>query len=138
MPSSYLIDVERGIVFSRGWGVLTDQDIFDHAATLAADPRFDPGFRQIANFGDVTDFQVTSKAVREVAGRNPYHRDARRAFVVASDEGYGLCRMFWSYIEASAEDFTIVRTMAPALEWIGLDPHMPWPAEVPDKIFGEG
>lgn len=138
MPASYLIDVSRGIVFSHGWGILTDQNIADHAAATAADPRFDPGFRQLFDFGDVTDIRVTSEGVRAVAGRNPYHRDARRVFLVATDEGYGLSRMFCAYIEASAEDFTIVRAMAPALEWIGLDPQTPWPAQAPDKTFGEG
>jgi len=30
MSGSYLIDVPRGIVFSRGWGVLTGAEIFAH------------------------------------------------------------------------------------------------------------
>lgn len=135
MPASYLIDVSRGIVFSRAWGILTDQHIADHAAALRADPRFDPGFRQIIDFGDVTEILVTTQGVRAVAGRNPYHRDARRAFRVVTDEAYGLSRMFFAYIEASEDDFAIVRAMAPALEWIGLDPQTPWPSQAPDKTF---
>lgn len=138
MPGSYLIDVERGIVFSRGWGVLTDQDIAEHPAALAADPRFDPGFRQIIDFGDATEIRITTEGVRVAADRNPFRRDARRAFVVATDEAYGLSRMFWAFTESSAEQFAIFRAMAPALEWIGLDPQTPWPAQAPDKIFGEG
>ncbi len=47
MPGSYWIDVSRGIVFSRGWGVLTDEEITAHAETLCAGSRFDPGFRQV-------------------------------------------------------------------------------------------
>jgi hypothetical protein len=41
MPGSYLIDLEQGLVFSRGWGVLTDDELHWHAETLAADLRRD-------------------------------------------------------------------------------------------------
>ena len=40
MPGSYLIDVANGIVFTRAWGVLADDEIIAHAQTLRADPRF--------------------------------------------------------------------------------------------------
>lgn len=48
MPGSYLIDESRRLVFSRGWGVITDEEMASHAGNLRADPRFDPGFRKIA------------------------------------------------------------------------------------------
>ena len=37
MPASYLIDLPRGVVFSRGWGLLTDEEILAHARALRAD-----------------------------------------------------------------------------------------------------
>src|SRR5712664_2478382 len=103
MPSSYLIDVPRGIVFSRGWGVLTDGEIFAHAESLRSNVRFEPGFRQIVDFRDVREIRVTGAGVHAVAQNNPFQRDARRALVVVTDEAFGLVRMFELFTEADAE-----------------------------------
>jgi hypothetical protein len=137
MPVSYRIDVEGGVVYSRGWGVLTDEEIAAHAQTLRVDPRFDPGFRQIVDFRELTDIRVSGAGVREVARYNPFRRDARRAFVVASDEAFGLTRMFGMFTDSNAETFTIVRTLEAAFEAIGLPPTTPWPTRPPDATFGE-
>src|SRR5438045_1420907 len=34
MPGSYLIDVPRRIVFSRGWGKVTEEEVLAHARAL--------------------------------------------------------------------------------------------------------
>lgn len=136
MPGSYLIDVANGIVFSRGWGVLADDEIIAHAQTLRADPRFKPTFRQIGTFLDAHKIILTSEAIRSVAMNNPFPRDARRAFVVPTDEAYGLARMFALYLDADPKQFEIFRAMEPALEWIDLDPEMAWPTQKPDRVFG--
>jgi len=136
MPASYLLDLERRVVFSRAWGVLTDADITAHAAALRSDARFDPSFRQVADFRAVSEIRVTGAVVRGIAFDNPFRREARRAFVVASDLAFGLARMFELAAAADAEEFRIVRTIEPALEWIGLDPATPWPSQAPDATFG--
>ena len=138
MPGSYLIDVPRGIVFSRGWGVVTDEEILAHARALRDDPRFERGFRQLIDFRDIDRFAVTSAGVQHIAQRNPFRLDARRAFVVAQDEVFGMLRMYWSYAEADPNEFRVFMAMEPALEWIGLDPKEPWPATQPDAFFGAG
>jgi hypothetical protein len=136
MPASYLIDVASGIVYTRGWGVLTDAEIAAHAETLRADPRFDPGFRQIVDFRELNDIRVSGAGVREVARHNPFRRDARRAFVVTTDEAFGLTRMFGMFTDSSGDEFRIFRAVEPAFEWIGLDPKTRWPAQPPDATFG--
>jgi hypothetical protein len=136
MPGSYWIDVPRLIVFSRGWGVLTDEEIISHARTLRADPRLAPGFRQVVNFLELSEVRVTSEGVSTVARHNPFPRDARRGIVVPSDGTYGLTRMFQIYMEAESEHMGIFRALGPALEWVGLDPGTPWPAQAPDATFG--
>jgi hypothetical protein len=137
MPSSYRIDVESGVIYARKWGVLTDEQVAAYTKALWADPRFDPGFRQIVDFRDVTSIHVTGAAVRDVARENPFRRDARRAFIVASDEAFGLSRMFGMFTDSSSETFTIVRTLEAAFEWIGMEPTSPWPTQPPDATFGD-
>lgn len=136
MPASYLIDVPRRIVFSRGWGVLIDADLATHAETLRADHRCDPGFRQVVDFLDVRDIRVTSAGIQHVAAHNPFRPDARRGFAVSLDRGFELLHMFGLYTEADANQFGIFRTLGPAMEWIGLDPTTPWPSQAPDQTFG--
>jgi hypothetical protein len=135
MPGSYLIDAAREIVFSRGWGVGTEEELNAHDAALRADPRFDPSFRQIVDFRDLTEIRLSSENVHGVAQRQPFRRDARRAFVVASGEVFGLTRMFASFAEANSDQFAIFRAIEPAFEWVGLDPTTPWPEQAPDWTF---
>jgi len=135
MSVSYLIDTERRIVFSRGWGVMTDAEIAAHPQSLRADPRFDAEFHQIVDFRALTQIRVSSGGLREVARMNPFRRDARRAFVVATSEAFGLVRMFGFFTDSSHEKFAVFHEIEPAFEWIGLDPKTPWPSEPPDKVF---
>jgi hypothetical protein len=137
MPASYLIDQPRSVVFSRGWGVLTDEDLLAHGKVLRADARLMPGLRQIVDFRDVTKLDVTSEGVRRSAKNNPFGPDARRSFVAPLDETVGMIRMFGIYIDADASQFRIFRTLGPAMEWIGLDAATPWPVQKPDASFGE-
>ena len=136
MPGSYLIDVPKGLVFSRGWGMLTDAELHWHAETLGADPRFDPGFRQICTFLDVTETRVTPEGVRALAQMHPWRPDSRRAVVVPSDLTFGLARMFEAHVRADPDQFRVFRTIGPAYEWVGLDASATWPAREPDAVIG--
>ena len=138
MPGSYLIDVPRRIVFSRGWGVVTNEEVLTHARALREDPRFEPGFRQLIDFRDIDRFALTSAGVQDMAQRNPFRLDARRAFVVSQEEVFGMIRMYWSYAEADPNQFRVFRAIGPGLEWIGLNATEPWPATQPDAFFGAG
>ena len=136
MPGSYLIDVPHRLVFSRGWGILTDDDVVSHARTLREDSRFDPGFRQIFDFRDLTEIHLTVAGIHGTAQLNPFHRDSRRAFVVPSEVAYGLARMFEGFTGSDPEQFRVFRSIEPALEWVGLDASTPWPADEPNAVFG--
>lgn len=114
---------------------MADKEIIAHAETLKADPRFDRGFRQVGDFLSVNVILLTSAAIRSVAQNNPFPRDARRAFVVPSDEAYGLGRMFMLYLDADPNEFAIFRELEPALEWVGLTVSSRWPTRNPDRTF---
>jgi len=137
MPASYLIDQPRGVVFSRGCGVLTDEDLLAHGRVLRADARLTPGLRQIVDFRDVTKLDVTSEGVRKSAKNNPFGPETRRSFVAPLDETVGMLRMFGVYMDADTSQFRIFRTLEPAMEWVGLDPATAWPGEPPDATFGK-
>lgn len=136
MPCSYLIDLDRSLVFSRGWGVYTDDEMLWHGRTLRADQRFDPGFRQIVSFLDVAEVRVTVEGVRALAHINPFRTDSRRAIVAPTDLIFGLTRMFEAHTDSDQEQFRVFRALGEAFEWVGLDPAATWPAREPDATIG--
>jgi len=131
-----LIDLEREVVFSRIWGTLTDEHVAAHARALKEDPRFDPEFGQIIDLRELSDLQVTGPGIRKVAQLVPFRPDARRAFIIGTGEAEALSRVLWAYTEAGVDQYTLFRALAPAMEWVGLDPKTPWPVEPPDATFG--
>jgi len=134
MPASYSIDARLGVVFSRRWGVVTNEELIANARVLARDPRFRPTFRQLADLRHVESLAVTAAGIRELAQLNPFSKEARRAGVVGSDVSFGVLRMYQSSLSAGAEDILVAHTMAEALKWLGLDPSTPWPAESADFV----
>ena len=138
MPGSYFIDTANEIVFSRGWGVVTDDELLGYASALAADSRFRREFKQVAEFLDLTEIRLSSSGVMDLASRQLFHRDARRALVVGSEEAFGILRMFETYNDSNPAQFRIVRTLDEAFAWVGLPPGSSWPAQVPDRTFGPG
>ena len=135
MPGSYLIDEPRSLVFSQGWGVLTDDEILAHVRTLRGDARFQPAFQQVIDFRRLSEIKLSTTGIRAVAERNPFAADAHRAIVVSSDEAFGLARMYASYTEIPDSPIRIYRSLAPALEWVGLDATTEWPAQAPHATF---
>jgi hypothetical protein len=136
MPVSFSIDTQRGVVFSRRWGALSDAELRAHSWALVRDPRFQPTFRQIADLRDVARFDVSVDGIAQVAALNPFASDARRAAVIATDVAFGILRMYQSTATAEPENIFISRSLGEALTWIGLDPSTPWPAEA-DWIIGK-
>jgi hypothetical protein len=138
MPYSYLIDLERGVVFSKIWGTLTDDEVADHATGLREDPRFDPELDQILDMRELSELKVTSHGIRKLATLVPFDPESRRAFVVGTGQAEGLSRVLFTYTEAGVDQYTLFRSLEPAMESVGLDPKTPWPDQVPDKTFGAG
>lgn len=103
MPAVYKIDVARGIVFTRGYGVVTDDDIVRHAHDLKNDPLFRPTFRQFTDFSEVAEIKVTSEGVASIlSDANPFPPDAVRAVYAPSKLAFGMSRMFEIRHRASA------------------------------------
>ncbi|HXF59791.1 MAG TPA: hypothetical protein VN539_08195 [Candidatus Saccharimonadales bacterium] len=135
MPGSYWIEAERRLVFTRGWGVLTDDELLAHARTLRADSRFVRSYGQIVDFRELSKVEVTSDGIILLARQNPFPPEARRAVVVSTDLVFGMTRMFQGHMEATSEQFGIFREIEPAYEWVGLDRATPWPDRPPDASF---
>jgi hypothetical protein len=136
MPYSYLIDLDRDVVFSKIWGTLTDSQVADHATGLRADPRFDPELNQIIDMRELSELKVTSHGIRKLARLVPFHPEARRAFIVGTGQAEALSRVLFTYTEAGVDQYELFRDLEPAMELVGLDADTPWPDRAPDKTYG--
>jgi hypothetical protein len=122
MPCAYRIDSARRIVFSRASGVVTESDLRDHRARLAADPDFDPSFEQLFDFSDVTGVQVSSAYFRQRAIIGEiFDSRARRAFVTPDDAVYGSARAFLAWLGNTPNTVRLFRDMGEARQWLGLE-----------------
>ena len=120
MPTSYSIDKARGLVISRFWGLLTDDQVRDHRRSLAADPDFDTSFHHLADMRELLVAAVSVAVVVEVARESVFGRGARRAFVL-NEEQYlrsGLERLFQQYSEqAPGQQIKVFHDLEEAERW---------------------
>lgn len=121
MPADYRIDAQRRLISSAGRGAVTDDDLRGHQARLRSDPAFDPSYDQLWDFSQVTRIEVTSEALRELAGSRSFKAGARRAMVTPSDVGFGLARMFQILHDEAPEELRVFRDLGEARSWLGLE-----------------
>ena len=121
MPTSYFIDKARGLVISRFWGVLTDNQVRDHRRSLAADTAFNPSFHHLADMRELIVAAVSDAVVAEVARESVFQRGARRAFVL-NEEQYqrsGLARLFEEYAkQAPGQQIKVFHDLGEAEQWV--------------------
>ncbi len=117
MPAEYRIDRSRHVVYSRAWGVLTDQDLADNRAALFGDPAFEPDLSQLYDFTDVTEVKVTSGALLRLALSSRFAPTVRRAVVVSTDEAFGMARMY-SILSGREDLIQVFRDRASAVRWL--------------------
>ena len=120
MPASYKIAAARGVVFTSGSGVLTDEDCFAHVRALSTDPDFKPSMHQLADLTHVTEVRLTAGGIQRLAERVPFGEGSRRAFVVADDVAFGMARMYQILTSDHAHDLTVFRDLDEARAWLGL------------------
>jgi hypothetical protein len=121
MPAHYKIDKARRLVSSVATGTFTDDDLRGHTRGLAADPDFDPSFRQIFDLRGITDLDLTGPQMRERARENPWKEGSRRAFVCSREVVYGMARMYQLLTDDGPDEIRVFRKMSEALAWLGLD-----------------
>jgi hypothetical protein len=137
VPGSYLIDVANRLVVSRVWGVVAAETFIAHARGLAADSRFEPSFRQIADLREIARAELSAEDVRQIAEANPFGPGARRAVVVGADVIFGLARMYEQLADQSPDQFRVFRDYDEAVRWLGLpEGWTPPPLDRADAVFG--
>jgi hypothetical protein len=119
MPAFYKIDKERRLVLTTVWGVFTFADAVSHQRKLAKDSDFDPSLSQIADFTQVTQFDVTADDIHRFAQSSIFSPMSRRAILVPNEAAFGIGRMYEILRGLEGEKgIRVLRTLEEALDWV--------------------
>ena len=120
MPATYSIHVERKLVISRAWGVMTSADVRGHRRALRGDPLFDRTYRELLDMSGITEDLVDLGAKQELSQDQLFTPGVRRAWVAPADYAFGMARMYAIAAEKQGQVIGVFRTMSEAEEWLGL------------------
>jgi hypothetical protein len=122
MPADFEVLPDTRTVLTRAWGALTDEDLFRHMARIAAlfrEGALDFSWAQICDFTAVDDLAgVSTDGIRRMAEGNPWPQTCPRAFIVDTDEQFGLARMYQAIGDPKTDDLCITRCAADAALYI--------------------
>jgi hypothetical protein len=137
MPIEYRIDHERRIVFVKGRGILTDEDIFGYQREVWS--RSDVGgYNELMDMGEVDHVALPSgKRVHDLAllsaSMDKKSIGSKFAIVARSKEAFGLGRMYQMYREMEtqgAKEVGVFHTMDDALAFLGIEDGPPDSSEM--------
>lgn len=119
---SYQIDVDRRLVMTKAWGILTDGDILAHKEGLLNDPAFGPGMSELSDVRAIERLDVTTAGVRAMVNHDTANATRqsghRLAVVVASDPVFGMARMY-QLMGDQEHKVGVFRTIDEARAWLG-------------------
>ncbi|HVP71478.1 MAG TPA: hypothetical protein VMS45_09135 [Gemmatimonadaceae bacterium] len=120
MPADYKLDLDKRMVFARGWGVLTADDLLDWQKRIRSDPEFEPSFRMLIDFTDVTEAAFDANTIQQLASIQTFLHTTKRAIVAPALEHFGIARMFQILLGEEGELVEVFREVPPARKWLGL------------------
>jgi hypothetical protein len=118
VPTSYWIDLDRAVVVSRAWDVLTEPEIREHHERIAADPAVAPDFRHLADVREVKRLAVTSDAAPSAAMIWRFLGGQHRAILTATVAQFEVARMFARYAELVGGMVEVFDSWGDAVMWL--------------------
>jgi len=116
MPYTFEFDLTNGILRCRLRGQVTDERLKDFFRTGAEYAIRTHPAAGVVDLSEVTSFEVSAEAIREVAKSTPVLPDPnlRRVIIAPSPETYGMMRMFEIQGENKRPNIDLVRTESEA------------------------
>jgi hypothetical protein len=127
MPIEYHIDHERRLVFARGKGTFTGEDVFGYQRDVWSRPEV-AGYDELVDMTQVEHIALPSaERVRELAklssGMDARSSASRFAIVAPAEFAFGLGRMYEAYRnldDRSTKKVSVFRTLDEALAFLGV------------------
>ncbi len=124
MPLSFEIYEDLDVVITTAEGLVTSEDLADHAAALINQPN--RPLRELTDFSDRVEITVSVDSVRDAGTRLQYEDTnppgSKLAMVARTEALYGLLRLFQAHREHPNVEVLITRDRNEAVRWLGFDP----------------
>jgi hypothetical protein len=125
MPIRYRIDRELGVVFSEAVGQIGYPDVEAYCLSVVNDPDYRPGLNELCDLsGADAVSDIDSSDLRKLRDLNLSLSDrvghSRLAYVLPTDVGFGMGRIFMAFSETSKIEHRVFRTLRDARAWLGL------------------
>lgn len=127
MSVEYTYDEEKNVLYTRLFGVVTDNDLRDQGEAVAADPRIKPGVRELVDLSGIEEIQGSSSSLERNIQIDTANSEKlagmRSAIVAGTDLLYGFARMYQTIAELRDSPLTVevFRNIEDARKWLGLD-----------------
>lgn len=120
LPVTYTIDPKLRLVITLASDPATEKDVLEHDEKLRSDPNFDPSFRQLAEFSEVSEILVSSNLIKRTAHDQFFTPGVRRAFIANDGAVFGMARMYALHAESLGQVIEVFRDRGSAEAWLGL------------------
>jgi hypothetical protein len=125
-PLDYDIDEDQGVVYLRGSGEVTNDDMRDMPTRVAADARLRAGMLSLTDLSNITDYKVTTAGVERYMETLENSRDVRgqsyAAIVAPKDLHFGMARLLELKSDGRGPlQFKVFRNREDACQWLGIN-----------------
>jgi hypothetical protein len=115
-------DAKNNVLRGTAHGPMTGVILLDFYAAATEYMASHPPCRGILDFSQVTEFEVSAHAIRQVAAAPPaFPKGYMRVIVVPIDFIFGLARMFQMLGERTRPDLHVVRTLDEAYRLLQIE-----------------
>jgi hypothetical protein len=128
MSVEYKFDEESNFLYSRFYGVLTDEDLRNQAQAVVDDPRIQPGVKEIVDLRGVDSVEASTDSLGVVINIDLEHSEKlagqKTAIVAPRELLFGLSKIYEIMYEQSQApaDIKVFRDIGEARKWLELKP----------------
>jgi|SRR6185437_9427890 len=121
MPVILKINPQKRVVHSTFFGLVTDEELLAHGATIRSHPEFKPDYSEIVDLTMVTDLQVSRESLQKLARQKSiFHDSVKHAVIAPKDLTFQQAQEFQSMASPKRPNLKVVRTAAEAYEFVEL------------------
>ena len=115
MPVVLKIDRQRKVVYSSFYGKITDKELLSHRERIAAEPEFNSGFDEIADFTGVVQADISEAVLAAIANSPSLYSEKSLHIIVAPEAlSFQFANKFKVIAEGKRRNLFVVRSRADA------------------------
>lgn len=130
MPWSATVDPDLRVGMVRATGYVTGRDIFLANEALYSDPAWQPGFDELWDCSDISEFVVDLDELKDVAAMEVEGKDrvgnGRVALVMTREVVQMVGYLYRRLVVESERPVEVVQTLEAGAAWLGLDGVPDW------------